>query len=179
MNAPRPRPVPPRPAPRPTARDPHAADETLTVSNATGAHAHAGKTFTVRLVRAGTTFGREGRRTWPDNDHAAARADLGDALVEYYDAAYAGTDGFDPHGQFVSSYYASTLLERTAPETGINLEGGVPSWSVDAAAQAHVTDWLRTALGPDTVARLARPRSTARISARLSARPADPTEDSP
>jgi len=49
----------------------------------------------------------------------------GEAMVEFYDARYPHTE----HGQFVSRYRLSTLNGH-APGTGIDLDGGVPDWSV-------------------------------------------------
>lgn len=51
------------------------------------------------------------------------------ALVEFYDATYAGVKGFPELGQFVSRYFASTLKEGSIG--GLCLDGGVPEWFID------------------------------------------------
>lgn len=58
-------------------------------------------------------------------------------LVEFYDTRYPRT----PDGQFVSRYYTDTLL--SGAETGLNLNGGVPDWSIDKAGMDAVRAWLR------------------------------------
>lgn len=66
--------------------------------------------------------------------------DREDPLVEFYDLTYANRRGFGERGQFVSSYYASTLL---ASGGGIDLYGGEPAWQVSAEAMADVRAWVR------------------------------------
>lgn len=68
----------------------------------------------VRVVHPGDAYGLDDVLT---ND--------GEAMVEFYDARYPHTE----HGQFISRYYLSTLNER-APGTGLDLDGGIPDWSV-------------------------------------------------
>jgi hypothetical protein len=64
-----------------------------------------------------------------------------DSLVEFYDLRY--TEGFTPDGQFISSYYLSTLKEQSSrPNTGLDLMGDVSSWKIDARAFSLVKDWL-------------------------------------
>lgn len=58
-------------------------------------------------------------------------------VVAFYDRRY----DFDTHGQFVSDYDRETLLERHGGY-GLNLDGGVPNWSVDASAMYVVMTWL-------------------------------------
>jgi hypothetical protein len=48
-------------------------------------------------------------------------------LVEFYDSRHTR---INPRGQFVSRYYASTLLE--GKNRGLALDGGVPEWTVSA-----------------------------------------------
>lgn len=60
-------------------------------------------------------------------------------LVEFYDTRYAHTD----LGQFVSRYYVETLLRDPRDQTGLNLDGGVPSWFIHADAMKKVYAWLR------------------------------------
>lgn len=64
------------------------------------------------------------------------RGDAGEPLVKFYDTRFPHTE----HGQFVSDYYAKTLLATTG---GLALNFGVPDWSVDAAAMDVVRAWLR------------------------------------
>jgi hypothetical protein len=82
-----------------------------TVTNAQGVE------FNVVVVPPGAAYGLEDRLT----------NDKGKPLVEFYDARY----DFWEHGQFVSRYYAETLLPWSG--TGLNLDGGVPAWTLEAA----------------------------------------------
>ena len=54
--------------------------------------------------------------------------DKQDPLVEFYDASV-DKEKFTEYGQFVSSYYLSTLLGHT-DGVGLILHGGVDSWEV-------------------------------------------------
>jgi hypothetical protein len=86
--------------------------------------------FTVRLVKNGESYGLNDSLTH----------DKDDPLVEFYDARYKHTE----HGQFVSRYYATTLMENHGTQTrGINLDGGVPAWYLDPKAMTQVIDWLK------------------------------------
>lgn len=58
-------------------------------------------------------------------------------VVAFYDARY----DFTEHGQFVSDYNPETMLERERGY-GLNLDGGVPNWTVDAGAMDLVRSWL-------------------------------------
>ncbi len=60
----------------------------------------------------------------------------GTPLVEFYDTRYEHTD----LGQFVSRYFIDTL---TRGEGGLNLDGGVPAWSVNEPCMHRIRDWLR------------------------------------
>lgn len=46
--------------------------------------------------------------------------------------------------QFVSSYYLDTLLEGANPNVGLNLYGGVESWSIDNKNYSEIIKWLKT-----------------------------------
>lgn len=105
-----------------------------TITNANGI------AFTMRLVRKGDGYGRD----------LALIHDKDRPLVEFYDARHA----CDPtkekggeYGQFVSRYYAETLLSGGA-DRGLNLEGSVPAWTIDAPAYrlalAIVEHWAAT-----------------------------------
>ncbi len=58
--------------------------------------------------------------------------------MEFYDSRYPHTE----HGQFVSRYYASTLLERVK-DVGLDLYGGHNDWKIDAEEMNIVLDWIR------------------------------------
>ena len=84
-----------------------------------------GVPFNSRIVRKGDRYGRNNCLTHTEDD----------PLVEFYDARYDYTE----LGQFVSSYSASTLTGECewsfgsdSRETGLNLEGSVSDWFVDA-----------------------------------------------
>jgi hypothetical protein len=67
----------------------------------------------------------------------------GHNIVAFYDATYANDERFpSPHGQFVSSYYAETLLETNA-HLGLDLYGSEPLWKIDGWAMQVVRDWVR------------------------------------
>lgn len=90
-----------------------------------------GVSFTVRRVDCGDTYGLNNCFTH----------DKPDPLIEFYDAAYSHTE----HGQFVSRYYFSTLLEGQGLDGGLCLDGGHPErWSIDAAALRHGIESVAT-----------------------------------
>ena len=60
-------------------------------------------------------------------------------LVEFYDGRY--IENFGILGQFVSRYYVETILEGN--NTGLNLHGGVESWSIGKEGMKEVRDFLR------------------------------------
>lgn len=65
------------------------------------------------------------------------------ATVEFWDARYKRDDhsGFHPeYGQFTGGYYRRQDLHD--PGRGLNLAGGVPEWSIDAATYADIVQWL-------------------------------------
>jgi hypothetical protein len=98
--------------------------KTLTITN------DHGRTFTVRLLATGDAYGRTNALT----------ADK--PLVEFYDTS---VQGFGPRGQFVSRYYVTSILGTDGYGSGtggLDLDGGVPEWDVDAAAMATVRTWL-------------------------------------
>lgn len=57
--------------------------------------------------------------------------------VAFYDRRY----DFDAHGQFVSEYNRETMLERRTGY-GLELQGDVPNWYVDASAMYVICTWL-------------------------------------
>jgi len=60
----------------------------------------------------------------------------GTPLVEFYDTRYEHTD----LGQFVTRYFLGTLIDG---EGGLNLQGGVPTWSINEPCMNRIRDWLR------------------------------------
>ena len=91
--------------------------------------------FAVRIIREGDAYGR--------NDCLVHNKE--DALVEFYDATY--VSDVWPDGQFVTRYYASTLLDVAGYSDGGNaglcLDGGVPEWQIDGRALGVVEAFLR------------------------------------
>jgi len=84
--------------------------------------------FNVRIVNNGQRYGATGSLVH----------DKDDPLVEFYDSRYPHTD----YGQFVSRYYASTLLE--GENRGLCLDGGnADSWSVSADGMTLVRAYLK------------------------------------
>jgi hypothetical protein len=66
-------------------------------------------------------------------------ADSPHATVEFYDRRYEHTEGY---GQFTGGhYFASSLLEQHR-FAGLNLQGGVDAWTIDAATMDLVRTWL-------------------------------------
>jgi len=97
-----------------------------------------GVTFAVRVIEPGQRYGRNDCLT---ND--------GDgALVEFYDERHKG-GGFDTIGQFVTRYNEEILDGRgqwssgDLARTGLNLDGGIPDWSVSADGMGRVLRALR------------------------------------
>jgi hypothetical protein len=60
----------------------------------------------------------------------------GRLAVAFYDRRYPHTE----HGQFVSDYFVSTVLDIVG---GLMLYGGVDDWVVDADSMAEVQHWVR------------------------------------
>ena len=81
--------------------------------------------WAVRIVEKGDKYGLD---DCLDND--------GTPLVEFYDTRYEHSD----LGQFVSRYFIDTL---TRGEGELNLDGGVPAWSVNEPCMNRIRDWLR------------------------------------
>lgn len=99
------------------------------------------RNFRVRLVwdkpAGGTTYG-------PDGKVVPERLQ---PTVEFYDMTYAddpkyASTQFKGKGQFVSSYYAATLMER--PHGGLDLYGGEPAWQIDGRSMDKVRAWIKT-----------------------------------
>lgn len=84
-----------------------------------------GRRFGVRVVRPGDRYGLDDKLT-----HVGEHP-----LIEFYDLTY--TDKFGPLGQFVSRYHRSTLIE-SHHGYGLDLDGGVDAWKIDADAMQQV-----------------------------------------
>ena len=98
---------------------------TLKVTN------YNGLSFNVHIIRKGDTYGLNNCLIH-DEDKAS---------VEFYDTRYDHT----PLGQFVTRYYADTLLEADGWGPLV-LDGGVPSWTVDGDAMDQVIKFLKKQL---------------------------------
>ncbi|MDE3021371.1 MAG: hypothetical protein KGI54_05880 [Pseudomonadota bacterium] len=97
-----------------------------------------GINFIARLVFKNDTYGL-GSSLTHDRD---------DPLIEFYDSRYPHTE----YGQFVSRYFVSPLLgDEDFEARGLDLQGDVPDWKIDAASLKAVFDWVRDVMdkGPD------------------------------
>lgn len=83
--------------------------------------------FTVKVVFQGEKYGRDNCLT-----HEEAKP-----LVEFYDSRHKHTE----HGQSISRYYASTLLEGDHNH-GLCLYGGEPAWNLTAPQFLLVCNFL-------------------------------------
>lgn len=108
----------------------------------------AGRVFLVRAVLKGDRYGF--------NDCLVH--DEIDPLIEFYDFKYSSefdADGFadfGPRGQFISRYYAKTLIASNFQGDGLlQLDGGVPEWNINIEALRPVLD-LAKALSEVSVA---------------------------
>lgn len=93
----------------------------------------AGRQFFVQVVFKGDQYGR--------NDCLVHDRD--DPMIEFYDRTYVGGD-FGPRGQFVTRYNAKNLQDLTG---GLNLDGGVDVWRIDAEAMLPVVRMARLLAG--------------------------------
>jgi hypothetical protein len=100
-----------------------------------------GRRFRVQIVwdkpAGGTAYDEEGNEV-PEKLQP---------IVEFYDMTHARNPDYAntsiaKKGQFVSSYYAATLMER--PTGGINLVGHEPAWQIDARAMDKVRAWIKS-----------------------------------
>lgn len=98
-------------------------------------NAATGIAFNARIVRQGDTYGRDFGIT-----HDGA-----DPLVEFYDTRFAHTKDPQgvPLGQFVSRYHLSTLFPEGVSHGGLNLDGGIPNWRLDAEAMEDLAVNIR------------------------------------
>lgn len=72
-----------------------------------------------------------GKRQYRDGSYSSFE------VVSFYDRRFPHT----AHGQFVSDYNPETMLERERGY-GLNLDGGVPNWTIDAGTMDLVRSWL-------------------------------------
>ena len=88
--------------------------------------------FNVRVVNKGEKYGLDFCLT-----HNSDKP-----LVEFYDTRYPHTE----FGQFVSRYYVETILGEDgygSEEGGLNLDGGIPEWTVSAKDMETVRNFLK------------------------------------
>lgn len=102
----------------------------------------AGIPFNVVRVQKGDRYGRNGVLVHEEDD----------PLIEFYDARHAHAE----HGQFVSRYYETTLLERAIAGGGLLLDGGVPEWQVSEENITQVAQWIVGLEAPEEKAPFAR-----------------------
>lgn len=99
----------------------------------------SGQVWNLEIVHEGAWKG--GRQTTEPDPRGPS--------VKFYDGDYAGKPRFPPLGQFVSSYYLSTLLGEDdirpiqREGVGLNLHGGEPKWRVSGPVMDQVRNWLR------------------------------------
>jgi hypothetical protein len=88
--------------------------------------------FNVKLVEVGATYGKDQCLTNTEKP-----------LVEFYDATYAGKEGFDAEGQFISRYDVDSLLSNEKLLfSGLVLNGGIPEWRINDHNVGQVFEWL-------------------------------------
>jgi hypothetical protein len=94
-----------------------------------------GVAFIARMVFEGDTYGL---------DHCLTHDGKYGPLVEFYDRAYPfhKDERGDVLGQFVTRYYARTLLDNHQFMRGLCLDGGVERWSLDGQTYEYVIDWV-------------------------------------
>ncbi len=90
-----------------------------------------GRRFRARIVPTGGRYGLDWKLT-----HKGLMP-----MVEFYDLHF--PDKFGERGQFVSRYFADTLLAGAAG-AGLALDFGNPSWNLDGATMDRVRLWVAT-----------------------------------
>lgn len=85
-----------------------------------------GITFNTIRVDKGEPYGPSETLIWDKNE----------PLIEFYDTRFP----FTRHGQFISRYYLSSLVDNHDPKKGLNLYGGVDDWKIDAASLQKVLE---------------------------------------
>lgn len=59
------------------------------------------------------------------------------ALIEFYDGRYPHT----PDGQFICEYYTDTFVDSSR-DSGLDLQGGEPDWSINAPTKNLIMEWI-------------------------------------
>lgn len=70
--------------------------------------------------------------------------------VKFYDLSF--PEKFGAKGQFVSDYYAGSLLQNEGKEGwpyAISLHGGIPEWNIGAKEFAAVIDFIKESLSQE------------------------------
>lgn len=98
--------------------------------------------FNVRILRKGEKYGLEDCLTHKERK----------PLVEFYDYRHRDDKEWK-RGQFVSRYYAETILKHDL-NFGLSLDGGVPAWTVSAESMREILAWLRQELRADELPKL-------------------------
>jgi hypothetical protein len=87
--------------------------------------------WVVRLIQPGESYGLDD----------CLINDSKEALIEFYDATYAGDEGFGPLGQFVSRYHLTTLQAHQRG-VGLALDWSHQVWHLSAETSDKVLDWI-------------------------------------
>lgn len=87
-----------------------------------------GRKFLARIIKKGDRYGL--------NDKLVNK---GETMIEISDLTHAK---FGPRGQLVAQYRARDLESH---QGGLDIQGGVPEWKLDAAAMAPIVDLARAA----------------------------------
>ena len=98
--------------------------------------------FNVRILRKGEKYGLEDCLTHKERK----------PLVEFYDYRHRNDKEWK-RGQFVSRYYAGTLLKHDL-NFGLLLYGDSPEWTVSADYMREILAWLRQELRADELPKL-------------------------
>ena len=98
--------------------------------------------FNVRILRKGEKYGLEDCLTHKERK----------PLVEFYDYRHRNDQEWK-RGQFVSRYYAETILEHN-PNNALSLDGGIPAWTVPPVSMREILAWLLQELQADELPRL-------------------------
>lgn len=92
---------------------------------------HEGRQFAVKVLVKGDTYGRNRCVIWDEERPG----------IEFYDVTYAGEDGFDEIGQFVSRYYLETFIEHGANE--LHLWDDIPQWTITTNNVFKIRTWIK------------------------------------
>ena len=98
--------------------------------------------FNVRILHKGEKYGLEDCLIHKERK----------PLVEFYDYRHRNDQEWK-RGQFVSRYYAETILEHN-PNNALSLDGGIPAWTVPPVSMREILAWLLQELQADELPRL-------------------------